>query len=747
MPFVMRKFRWMMALLLPISQAGRATAEPIDFNRDIRPILSNHCFKCHGPGLQKAGLRFDQNESAIHKKAIVPGKPDESTLIKKINAGDNERMPPVTVGERLAPAKVAKLRAWIEQGGKFAPHWAFAPPRAVAPPTVSDPSWPKNPIDRFILARIDLAGLKPSPEVDKTALIRRLSLDLTGLPPTPEEIDLYLRETNATPQAADERLVDRLLASPHYGERQARPWLDMARYADSNGFTIDGQRSIWPYRDWVIAAFNRDLPFDQFTIEQLAGDLLPKPTQDQLVATGFHRNTPVNEEGGTDSEQFRAERTVDRTNTTGSVWLGLTVGCTQCHDHKFDPISQKEYYRLYAFFNSTSEPKLSLATPEQEKQLADLTAKLAAAKKVKTTGKDLSPEVQKLQKEIRDLEVGKIKSTLIVRDYPRPTSIHLRGDFLQKGEAVTPGTPAVLPPLKAAGAAPTRLDLAKWLVSPENPLTPRVVVNRMWQHYFGRGLVETENDFGMQGRAPTHPELLDWLAVEFVRSGWSLKKMHKLIVMSATYRQVSAFDNPKSEIRNPKSIDPDNVLLWRQNRLRVEAEIIRDAALTASGLLSRKIGGPGVYPPQPREVFTFTQASKPWPESQGEDRYRRGMYTYIWRQSQHPLLTTFDAADAQVACTRRNRSNTPLQALHLANDPVFVEIADALGKRILKEGPADDAGRIDFAFQVCFARKPSTTERERLLAYRNGLNGSAPEKAWMMVSRVLLNLDEFITRE
>jgi len=468
--------------------------------------------------------------------------------------------------------------------------------------------------------------------------------------------------------------------------------------------------------------------------------LLPKPTQDQLIATGFQRNTPLNEEGGTDPEQFRAERTVDRTNTVGGVWLGLTVGCTQCHDHKFDPISQKEYYSLYAFFDSTSEPVLKMATPEQEKHLAELNAKLAEAKQGETDPKKPSPQSQKLRNEIKKFE-SEIKSTLIVHEYPRTTYVHLRGDFLSKGDVVTPGTPAVLPSLHSAAKTANRLDLARWLVSPENPLTPRVAVNRMWQHYFGRGLVGTENDFGTQGNLPTHPDLLDWLAVEFLRSGWSMKAMHRLIVTSATYRQSST---ARSELTEK---DPNNLLLGRQNRLRVEAEIVRDAALCASGLLCDKIGGPGVYPPQPKELFSFTQASKAWPESRSEDRFRRGMYTYIWRQSQHPLLTTFDGADAQTACTRRNRSNTPLQALHLANDPVFVELAEGLGKRIIKEGPADEAGRIDFAFEVCFSRKPSTSERDRLLRYRDSLRSSAPEKVWMMVARVLLNLDEFIVRE
>ena len=767
-----------LALVLP-PMAG--AAERIDFNRDIRPILSNSCFKCHGPSTKKGGLRLDLRDAALKKEALVPGKPDESELLRRVLADDSERMPPADAAERLPAAQVAKLRAWIEQGAEWAPHWAFVKPQAALLPAVQDRSWPRSPIDYFVLAKLEAAGLKPSPEADRTTLIRRVTLDLTGLLPTPQEVEAFLKDNSPD---AYEKVVDRLLNSPHYGERQARHWLDMARYADSNGYTIDGQRSVWPYRDWVIAAYNADMPFDRFTTEQLAGDLLPNPTREQLIATGFHRNTPFNEEGGTDREQFRAERTIDRTNTTGAVWLGLTVGCAQCHNHKYDPLTQKEYYRFYAFFNTADEPVLRLGSAEQEAKLKDLQAQLAKARK-ESKGKD-SPEVKKLQKQVRDCG-ARIPSTLIVRETAskRPTHVHERGDFLRPGEPVTPGYPEAMQAglansqTKAHGPRPVglnRLDLARWLVSPDNPLTPRVVVNRMWQHHFGKGLVETENDFGMQGTPPTHPELLDWLAVEFVRGGWGMKRLHKLIVMSATYRQSSrmrsaecgvrneevalagasgwlgvfAIRNPQSAIRNrstPHSVDPNNQLLGRQARLRLEAEIIRDAALSASGLLSRKVGGPGVYPPQSPEVFSFTQGRKPWPESKGPDRYRRGMYTFIWRQSQHPLLTTFDAADAQTACTRRNRSNTPLQALHLANDPAFVEIAEGLGKRVVAEGPADDAGRIDFAFRLCFARTPTPAERSRLLQYLDACRRAKPDTAWTMLARVLLNLDEFVTRE
>jgi hypothetical protein len=486
------------------------------------------------------------------------------------------------------------------------------------------------------------------------------------------------------------------------------------------------------------------MPFDQFTIEQLAGDLLPKPTKEQLVATGFHRNTPFNEEGGTDPEQFRVERTIDRANTTGAVWLGLTVGCAQCHDHKFDPIAQKDYYSLYAFFNSCDEPTLPIGgKPELDKQVNDLREQ---ADKLKQEGK--TAEAKKVESKIRKVS-GKIPRTLILRERktPRESFVHVRGDFLRHGDKVVPSYPVALtkqrPPVATGGhsAQRTRLDLAKWLVSPENPLTARVTVNRHRQHFFGLGIVDTENDFGMQGSPPTHPQLLDWLAVEFRERGWSMKKLHRLIVTSATYRQAS---RERADLR---AKDPQNRLLGRQNRLRLDAEIIRDAALSASGLLTEKIGGPGVYPPQPAGVFSFTQSKHPWPESKGPDRYRRGMYTYIWRQSQHHLLTTFDGADAQTACTRRVRSNTPLQALHMANDPIFVEFAEALGKRVQAEGPDDDAGRVGYAFRLCFARPPTDAERERVLRYLSAQKKTSPSAAWGRTARVLMNLDEFITRE
>jgi hypothetical protein len=737
-----------LALAILLAPGAVSAAEKVDFARDIRPILANNCYKCHGPAVQKGKLRLDQHDSATRKGAIVPGKPAESEMLSRVLLpdADEQRMPPRESGERLTRDQAAKLRLWIEQGAEYPPHWSFVPPVRPAVPQTSVSSGCNNPIDAFIRARLVKEGLKASPEADRSTLIRRVTLDLTGLLPTPKEVEDYLEDASPNPY---EKVVDRLLASPHYGERQARHWLDLARYADSNGYTIDGPRSIWPYRDWVIEALNADMPFDQFTIEQLAGDLLPNATLSQKVATGFHRNTSFNEEGGTDPEQFRVERTVDRANTTGAVWLGLTVGCAQCHDHKYDPISQKDYYRLYAFFDSCDEPTLPVGgKPELERTIAALQFMANDLQRVGNAEgmKIVYAEIKRVQ--------GKIPITLVLRERPSPrqTHIQVRGDFLRKGELVQPTFPTALTASPPAAKKLGRLDLARWLVSRENPLTARVLVNREWQKFFGRGIVETENDFGLQGSFPTHPDLLDWLAVEMMEptpaaglggSGraWSLKRLHKLIVMSATYRQSSAARPDLLEK------DPRNLLLARQTRLRLEAEAIRDVSLAASGLLEPAIGGQGVYPPQPREVFLFTQSNHPWPESKGKDRYRRGMYTYIWRQSQHPLLTTFDASDAQTACTRRNRSNTPLQALHLANDPVFLELADGLGKRIEREGPADDAGKITRAFRICFARDPGSRELERLRGYLETKRKTDSRDAWVAVARVLMNLDEFITRE
>ncbi|HZT82316.1 MAG TPA: PSD1 and planctomycete cytochrome C domain-containing protein [Gemmataceae bacterium] len=869
-------------------------AEPADYLRDVKPILARHCAACHGPDKQRASLRLDTAAGARtggdSGPAVVPGKADASRLIQAVTGAEGVKaMPPK--GPRLTAKEIAVLRAWIDAGAKGPAneiaegpkktHWAFLPPVRRDPPAVKNADWVRNPIDRFILARLEKQGIAPSPEADRITLVRRATLDLTGLPPTPEEVDAALRDPSPDWY---EKVVDRLLASPHYGERMGRHWLDLARYADSNGYSIDSPRSIWPYRDWVIAALNADKPFDQFTIEQLAGDLLPNATVEQKVATGFHRNTQINEEGGIDREQFRVESIIDRVNTTGAVWLGLTIGCCQCHNHKFDPFTQKEYYQLFAFLNNADEPTLELGSPEQvalrkrvraemarvrrqlkpldttspakedlwEKRLttdlrkllpADVQAilevpengrtaeqkeRLSAAYRRSDMAKHLvaplanpSPLAAaahlhlaatryRLDKELTALKKREpqLASTMVMqeRKAPRQTYVMLGGDFTRKGATVSPGVPAVLHSLSASGGvdprradlrrdqpggspgkAPNRLDLARWLVDPRNPLTARVTVNRIWQHHFGLGIVETENDFGTQGTPPSHPELLDWLATEFMASGgdqarrdqpggspqasggvgprraWSMKAMHRLIVTSATYRQSS---KARPELA---TVDARNRLLARQNRLRLEAEFVRDTALAASGLLTRKVGGPSVFPPQPEGIYRFTQIDKHWKATTGPDRYRRGLYTYFWRSAPHPSLTVFDAPDASSTCTRRNRSNTPLQALTLLNDQGYFELAQGLAARVLREVKGGDADRLRYAFRLCLARPPSAREQKRLgdlLARQVEEFTASPEEArrmagmgmppgvdmrqhaaWTTVARVLLNLDEFITRE
>jgi hypothetical protein len=1022
------------AALRAESAAPANRPERVEYNRDVRPILSQNCFFCHGPDEKhrEAELRLDLRDAAITglqgHAAIVPGKPDESMLLRRIGSTDaDERMPPPQSKKpRLTDADAAILERWIAEGAEYEGHWAFLPLAPAAPPQVQTPAWPRNPIDRFILARLEREGLNPSPEADRATLIRRASLDLLGLLPSPDEVRQFVESDEPR---AYEQLVDRLLASPHYGERWGRHWLDQARYADSNGYTIDAERDVWPYRDWVIQALNQDMPFDRFTIEQLAGDLLANPTKSQLVATGFHRNTLINQEGGIDPEQYRVESVLDRVSTTGTVWLGLTVGCAQCHSHKFDPVSQREFYELMAFFNSTQDandrgPTVSVlrgemfgapvSTPaappapdparvavlraawerEQAQRYdapaADATAAvvwtpaqyvrsttrseasltllddnsllvdnraapndsytvmaitslpqvaalrvraladkslpdqgpgraaggrfmltdfefevdgeaqgfsraradsqrpgapvLAAidldvksgwsaedraslpagakvdheglfvlARPVPTAGRTLQirlfhdgepnqligrfaidlaasapalPANEAEQAEIAALQtpVGKrspadnarleaaferaepqaratskraevvAAQQMILRERtpPRETFLLTRGNFTRPDVSVGPLRASVLsavapssasagpssgaapadrlPPADNATPAattPSRLDLARWLVDARNPLTPRVTVNRIWMRYFGRGIVESDDDFGSQGSAPTHAALLDWLAGEFIRSGWSTKHIHRLIVTSATYRQSS---RQRSDLLER---DPGNLLLGQQNRLRLEGEIVRDAALCASGLLDRTIGGPSAHPPQPAGIYSFTQISKQWKTDTGPDRYRRGLYTFFYRSSPYPLFTTFDAPDFQTTCTHRPRSNTPLQSLTLANDPAFVELAQALAWRLATELPGDFepqlAARIERGFLLTVCRQPTAEERSVLgdyalrqrAAFAADARAAAPlvtpqlaaaaqlsdAAALVCASRALLNTDNFISRE
>lgn len=713
---------FLLAFAWPISGGAESLpAAKADFNRDIRPILASRCYSCHGPDedKRKAHLRLDQRAGATvdlgGRFAIVPGHPDRSAMWQRLSSHDPEEvMPPASSPKTVSAAERRLLRQWIAEGAEYQEHWSFRPVADPTPPPVVANAWGRNDIDRFILAELERRGISPSPEAERHVLIRRLSLDLTGLPPSPAEVATFVGDPDP---AAYQRLVDRLLSSPRFGERWGRHWLDLARYADSDGFLGDKMRpEAWRFRDWVIKAVNDDMPFDQFTREQLAGDLLPNPAPDQRIATGFHRNAPKNTEAGVDKEQARFQMLADRVNTTGRVWLGLTLGCAQCHTHKFDPITIRDYYSVYAFFNNTED---------------------------------------------RDDPRSKAQ-TLAESASRRQTYVHVAGDYTRRGPDVLPAAlPAVLE-MPESSKERTRLDLAAWLVSPQNPLTRRVAVNQIWSKLFGQGLVTTPDDFGANGAPPSHPELLDWLATEFLRAGWSRKEIIRRIVTSATYRQ-SSRNRP-----DLTDIDPLNRLLARQNRIRLEAEILRDTFLATGGILANDIGGPSIRPPLPGDITDVGRSVK-WPVSEHNNKYRRGMYILLLRSVVYPMLTTFDAPDASEACVRRDRSNTPLQALTLLNDPVFVEAAQALSSRAMKEAP-DAPARLRRVFELCLSRSPSAPEMARLLDFAAEqqklvvAGGDSALKALgsylpadprtaveattlMAASRILMNLDEFINRE
>ncbi len=994
----------------------------VDFVRDVRPIFEANCYGCHSGAQPKSQLRLDRREAAMKGGAsgpdILPGDSKDSALIHRV-LGTNGvvRMP---FGEQpLKQDQIAALKAWIDEGAPWPDsakgvevqkHWAYVKPVRPPVPAVHEQNWVRNPIDAFVLARLEKEDLKPSPEASRETLIRRVTLDLIGLPPSPKEIDAFVNDKSA---GAYERLVDRLLANPHYGERWARPWLDLARYADTNGYEKDRRRAIWKYRDWVIKALNDDMPYDEFTIEQLAGDLLPHPTTDQLIATGFNRNTLFNEEGGVDKDEEHWTQLLDRVNSTATVWLGSTLACAQCHDHKFDPFTQKEYYQFLAFFGNSDykeknygdtshkyiEPQLDLPTPEQaarrdelKKRIDELEAKLKSptpeldaeqrrwegtikslnaswkplgdesvkslvgttlvrqsdgswlatgsnpdtdayvmqcrlpagqrttalriealpdpslprggpgrdvygnfaltevrvellrpsgkpqplamsaikaddgriksrkdkpdaplwsvdasreekrlprqlvlalkepltadssqvritlihrseysgqgigrlrvtatsapapetaaqapakvrpileiqpdqrnkkqAEDLATAFREVAPSLKPARDELErlqdDLDSLGIITTLIMRDRPGVETlsapIRIRGSFLSPGEVVHAGTPAVLNPWPEE-LPKNRLGLAKWLVNGENPLTARVAVNRIWEQYFGHGIVETSEDFGTQGERPSHPQLLDWLAVEFMDRGWNRKAIHRLIVTSSTYRQDSRVTTELEER------DPYNRLLARGPRFRVEAEMVRDIALSVSGLLSPKIGGPSVFPYQPEGVWDLPYNDDKWAMSKGEDRYRRGLYTFVRRTSPYPSMTVFDAPSREVCTVRRVRTDTPLQALTMLNDPVFDEAARALAERVMKEAGPEPADRAKRAFRLCTGRVPKLAELKAILnGYEEqrkhfeensdaavkliGQSGAAKDPAdvaaWTMISNSLLSLDETITKE
>ena len=1029
--------------------APKASGEtwPIDFQKDIQPIFEKNCYACHGSNNQLSGFRLDVKQRAFaggnNGKAIIPGKALESPLYARVaGMGGVSRMP--MGGQPLDPALVEKIRRWIDGGaywpetvaaGEIKKHWAFVPPKLPAIPKVKHAGWAKNPVDNFVLSRLESEGLSPSAPADRVTLLRRLSLDLIGLPPTPEEVDAFLADRSSR---AYEKQVDRLLNSPHYGERWGRVWLDAARYADSDGFEKDKQRRVWFYRDWVINALNRDLSYNQFIIEQIAGDLLPHPTQDQIVATGFLRNSMINEEGGIDPEQFRMEAMFDRMDAIGKAVLGLTINCAQCHNHKFDPLLQEEYYRMFAFLNDSHEANIAVYSPAEQMKRAEIlrrtreieadlqrgdpgwrdqmarweqevsasqpewtvirpavddistggqkyfpqydgsfltqgyaptkhrvkltvttdvqnitafrlelmtdpnlprngpgrsiegtcaltefeveaapasapdkvtkvkfakatadvvqaekpleaifadksdkrrvtgpvdyaidgkdetawgidagpglrnqprkavflaaspisnpggtvltiyltenhggwnsddnqnnnlgrfrlsmtTAPDAAADPVpqrvrdilaiprekrtpeqvqtvfgywRTTVPEWQPQNARIAEIWRGYPEGTTQLVLQQRDRPRETHLLTRGDFLKPAALVTPGVPAFLHPLPHDASwkngQPTRLTFAEWLASRDSPTTARSIVNRVWQAYFGIGLVATSENLGTQAEPPSHPELLDWLAVEFMDQGWSLKKLHRLIVSSATYQQSSTV-TPQLYER-----DPYNRLLARGPRFRVDAELVRDIQLTASGLLNPKVGGSSVFPPAPSFLFVppASYGPKPWTESAGDDRYRRALYTFRYRSVPYPMLQVFDSPNGDTSCVRRARSNTPLQALTELNEPMALESARALAEAAILKGGSNDEQRLAYAFRRCVARSPDVRESAELMSFLRketgrfsdgelnswDILGGNPALAallpqgvtparlasWTALSRVLLNLDETITKE
>jgi hypothetical protein len=796
----------LLAILLVAGTASSAEAPPtVRFGRDVLPILSENCFQCHGPDekARKAKLRLDTQEGA--RAVLAPGKDGKSKLLRRINAPPEDVMPPPRTRRKLTVAQKDLLRRWIDEGAAWGKHWAYEAPVRPPLPVLKDTRWPRNGIDAFILARLEKEGLSPSPEAPKETLIRRVTLDLTGLPPTPREVDAFLADTSPD---AYERVVDRLLASPRYGERLAMDWLDAARFADTNGFQNDFARTMWPWRDWVIDAFNRNQRFDSFVIEQMAGDLLPAPTLSQRVATGFNRNNRTVTEAGSIDEEWRVENAVDRVETTATVFLGLTMGCARCHDHKFDPVSQREFYQLFAFFNSVNEkgvyteqpgnvpPLLALPSPEDVGRLRQFDGAIAAAERARKelesagAGRDLiEPEARALKEKVAKLHKDRgeyekrVPTVMVMEDLKtsRPTFVLKRGryDMPDASQKVESGVPACLSAgTKGAARMANRLDLARWLVAPDNPLTARVTVNRFWQHYFGIGLVKTTENFGVQGEPPSHPELLDWLATEFMSGAsggvdpgqpWDVKAMQRLIVTSATYRE-SSKASPALVQR-----DPENRLLARGPRFRLPAEVVRDNALAVSGLLAERLGGPSVKPYQPPglwEALAGGAGEGPYVQEKGVGLYRRSLYTYRKRTVPHPALATLDAPSREVCQVKRPRTNTPLQALELLNDVTYIEAARKLAQLMLTEGGRNAEERIAFAFRRATARLPEAKELQvlawglerhrhtfvidREAAQRFIHHGDSPLDAridpvelaaYAATAEVILNLDETITKE
>jgi hypothetical protein len=801
-----------------------SSADEIRFSRDIRPILSEYCFSCHGPddASREAGLRLDDEASAKHDheglRAIVPGRPEESEIIQRIESSDPDLvMPPSKLLKTISAKNVSLLKRWIEQGATWGKHWSYE--------AIRRPELPKNgesnPIDAWLKEALAKDHLTFSSRADRSTLIRRLALDITGLPPTLDELDELSSKDH-------EDVVAFYLGKPSFGEHWAREWLDIARYADSAGYPSDPGREIWLYRDWVISALNDNMPFDQFTIEQIAGDLLPNPSESQRIATAFHRNTMTQNEGGTNDEEFRSAAVIDRVTTTFAVWMGTTMTCAQCHTHKYDPITNKEFFQVYAILNQTAdadkkdesptytvslEPKTKELRESQTRELKNLQTKLAElspgnligfeewlkstptiqeaktkealarpaeertaeqnkllqkyfVKNVSEATKSVRVRVAEVQKAMEATKPATVPVMVELDDSKRrKTFVQLRGNWQSLGEEVEAGVPAVFHPL-ADDSPRNRLGLARWLVSPNNTLTARVIMNRMWESIFGIGIVRSSEEFGSQGDLPVHPELLDWLASEFVDSGWDVKHMLTLIFNSQAYCQVSKVTPELLEL------DPDNRRLTRGPRFRASGELLRDQALAVSGLLSSKMFGPPVRPMRPNlGLNTAFGGSNDWEPSRGEDRYRRSVYTEIRRTSPYPGFTTFDAPNRETCTLRRGRSNTPLQAYVTLNDPVFVEASQAMARRLLRQTTDNENARIDWLFRLCLARDPSTFEREKLLHVLDeakrvyAVDNELAEKmateplgklsedddaeaiaAWTAVANVVMNLDEFLMR-
>ena len=824
MTFCVRRFGFSLAVGL-LTAIGNPlvtrAATPIEFNRDIRPILADKCFACHGPdsASREADLRLDLEEQAKADRGgyavVVPKNIDESALVQRITSEEeSERMPPHETGKPLAPKEIELLKQWVAEGASWQLAWAYVPPKRVAAPVVSDTSWPVNWIDYFVHARLEAEGLKPSPDADKTTLIRRLSIDLTGLPPTSSEVDEFLADER--PEAY-ERLVDRLLASPHYGERMAMYWLDLVRFANTVGYHGDQEHQISPYRDYVISALNANMPFDQFTREQLAGDLLPEPTIEQKVATGYNRLLQTSHEGGVQPKEYMAIYSADHVRNVSAVWMGGTVGCAQCHDHKFDPYTARDFYSLAAFFADVDEnqhlqkgadvsptlraPEMEVFTPEDRARLESLgrreerlvTQIEGTAPSPSPSPEDGGGEIQSPSPspsfaegggEIRALEdrlaecKAEIEATrkrarltmVTVAIEPREIRVLPRGNWLDdSGEIVQPAIPEFLGTLDTNGLRATRLDLANWLTDPERgagDLTARVMANRFWYLSFGRGIAGTLDDFGGQGEAPSHPALLDALAVEFVESGWDVKQLMKLIVMSRAYRQ--------SSVAAPELVerDPLNQLVARQAQFRYPAESVRDTALAIGGLLVRTVGGDSVRPYQPADYYKHLNFPEREYKHHTDDRqWRRGVYMHWQRQYLHPMLKALDAPSREECTVQRPRSNTSLAALALLNDPSFAEAARAFAGRILEAGGATTADRLNFALREA-ASRPADAEEQQVLGdllaqslhyYEDNPEaadkllgiGLAPRPenlnpvelaSWTIVARTVLNLNEVITR-